>query len=215
MKRLQHEIGSLYQFIQKGMTNFDQTAALLPSSRFLVDAMLDPLPLASARCVVELGSGTGALTRKILERMGPNGHVHTVEIDEVLLNNMVESIRDDRLRPAFGSAADTRALMNHVGCTGQADAVVSSLGLSLIPSEVRDQIIESVGEVLSDDAWFVQYAYLHARWFAYSQTNRKWFRWYARPYLEQHFDHVTSRLISANIPPAVVYKCRGKRRPFH
>jgi phospholipid N-methyltransferase len=214
MKRLQHEIGSIYQFLQKGVTNFDQTAALLPSSRFLVDAMLDPLPLATAKCVVEFGSGTGALTRKILERLGPNGHVHTVEIDEVLLNNMVEGIHDRRLRPAFGSAADTRALLDNAGCHGKADAVISSLGLSLIPHPERDHILESVGEVLADDAMFVQYAYLHARWFAYSQTNRKWFRWYARPYLEQYFEHVASRLISANIPPAVVYKCRGKRRPF-
>ncbi len=57
MKRLQHELGSIYQFFQKGVSNFDQTAALIPSSPFLVDAMLDPTGFArgaDALCRVEV-----------------------------------------------------------------------------------------------------------------------------------------------------------------
>lgn len=215
MKRLQHELGSIYQFFQKGVSNFDQTAALIPSSPFLVDAMLDPVPLAKARCVVEFGTGTGVLTRGILDRLGPDAHVHAIEIDEHILDKTMAGLDDRRVLPACGSAADTRALMNAAGCHGKADAVISSLGLTLIPSDIRERILHAAGDVLNEGAPYMQYAYLHARFFAYSQTTRKWFRWYARPYLEQHFEKVSSKLISANIPPAVVYKCHKKRMPFH
>ena len=60
---------SLLKFTQQALSDFQKTAAVAPSSRYLVQAMVEPLPLANAKVVVEFGPGTGAMTRELLRRM--------------------------------------------------------------------------------------------------------------------------------------------------
>ena len=50
----------------EALSDFRTEASVAPSSRYLVRAMLRPLPLEKARVVVELGCGTGAMTRALL-----------------------------------------------------------------------------------------------------------------------------------------------------
>ncbi len=204
-------VGAMLQFAHRAMSKFDQTASFIPSSRYLVDALLEPVPLAKAKCVVELGTGTGVVTEGILRRLGPHGHVHAIEIDEGMLQRTAETLGDARLRPTLGSAEEIQALLHQHGCTAPCDAVISSLGLSLFPLEMRDRVLASVAEVLSSAGVFMQFSYLHTRFFVYSQTHRKVSRWYARPFLEEKFQSVKSRLVPANFPPAVVYTCHGVR----
>lgn len=201
------KFAAAWWFLRRGIADFDTTASFVPSSRFLVGAMLRPLPRGRTRCVVELGSGTGVLTRKVLERLAPGGHVHAIELDERLLATSVKEIADPRLRPVLGSACEIPRLIDPE-CVGHVDAVVSSLGLSLMTDPDRDAVMAGTREVLKPDGVFTQYSYLHARWLVYSQSRRQLYRWYARPYLESRFARVDSELITRNVPPAVVYTCR-------
>lgn len=199
-----------WRFLRLGLQDFDTTASLVPSSRFLVDAMLRPAKLGAARCVVELGTGTGTLTREILARVGPDCVLYGVELDPSLAEATTRRCADPRLRVLHGSAAEVERLIEreHVG---QVDAVVSSLGLSLMDEELRSSIVRAAGGVLRPGGVFTQYAYLHARWFAYSQARAAWFRWRARPFLERHYASVEGELVAANVPPAVAYVCRAPR----
>ena len=193
-------------FLRRALTDFDTTASFVPSSRYLVGAMLRPLPRGRTKCVVELGSGTGVLTRKILERLAPDGHVHAIELDERLLTTSVKELNDPRLRPVLGSACEIPRLIDP-GCVGHVDAVVSSLGLSLMRPEDRDSVMASTRTVLKSGGVFTQFSYLHARFLVYSAARRTVFRWYARPFLESSFGQVDSELITRNFPPAMVYTC--------
>src|SRR3972149_1232869 len=56
-------------FSAEALANFQTTSAVAPSSRYLIRAMLAPLPLARARAVVEFGLGTGAITRALLDSL--------------------------------------------------------------------------------------------------------------------------------------------------
>lgn len=196
-----------YRFLELGLRDFDTTASLVPSSRFLVDAMLRPANLASARVVVELGTGTGTLTSELLARLGPGATLYGLELDGGLLEATTKRVNDARLVPIHGSAAEVDALIapEH---RGSVDAVVSSLGLSLMPEELRSTIVRASGSVLAPHGVYTQYAYLHARWIAYSQQRREWFRWRARPFLERHFRSVVGTFVPANVPPAMAYACR-------
>lgn len=199
----------LKRFFHHGLRDFDTTAALFPSSRFLVDSMLSRVPFPSARTLVELGPGTGALTRSILRRMHPDGKLYAIELNAELLDLTAQRLADPRLVPVHGDASVVGDLVREHGGPAKVDAVISSLGLSLMESAERDSMMTQVRGLLGDRGVFVQYAYLHARWFAYSQARETWFRWYARPYLSGHFAQVKSHFVPANLPPAVVYSCRN------
>jgi len=59
-------------FAAEALNDFRTVASVAPSSRYLVDAMLRPLPLKHARVVVELGCGTGAMTRVLIDASAEN-----------------------------------------------------------------------------------------------------------------------------------------------
>lgn len=194
-------------FLRTGLRNFDRNASFFAAGRPLCEAMVRPLALAKARCVVELGPGTGTVTRAILERLPAEAHLHLVELDGELLERTVKDCDDGRLRPLHGDAADLGALP----CRGKVDALVSSLGLSLMTADERTAILRAAVEVLAPGATLTQYSYLHARWFVYSAGRRRWEAWYARSFLEAFFGEVTSELVLANLPPSVAYTCRAPR----
>ncbi|MDP3273744.1 MAG: hypothetical protein Q8Q09_01020 [Deltaproteobacteria bacterium] len=195
------------RFFKRGFEDFDTTASFVPSSRWLVEAMIAHVPLG-AECVVEFGSGTGTLTREILARMSPHGKLYAVELDSSLLEGSVRSVNDPRMIPIFGSAVDTAQLVPPE-VVGNAQAVVSSLGLSLMPEEIRVGIMQAARDLLAPGAYFTQYAYLHARWFAYSPARKQWFRWNAMPFMRAHWPRLAHTMVWPNVPPALVFSARN------
>lgn len=212
MRRIIGDIHAGLQFLRTGLRDLDKNASLLPSSQFLVDAMLEAVPLEKARCVVELGPGVGTVTRSILERIGPDAHLHAIELDRALLHTMRKQLRDRRLRPIHGSAVRTAELVRRDGCAHQADAVMSSLGLSMMDEQTRSAVMESAVRLLPPSGRFVQYAYLHARALTYSRE-LGWYGFDARRFLQRYFRHVTGRVVMLNAPPAMVFSCELPIQP--
>src|ERR1700691_5191658 len=59
-------------FFSEALRSLSVTASLFPSSRFLASALLRAIDFSAARVIVELGVGTGAITKEILRRLKPN-----------------------------------------------------------------------------------------------------------------------------------------------
>ncbi len=196
------------RFFKRGWDDFDTTANFIPSSRWLVHEMLSKIP-KGARCVVEFGSGTGTLTREILKKLAPDGKLYTVELEKSLLDGSVEAIADPRMIPVLGSAVDAPQLLGE-RIAGRVDGVISSLGLSLMDEPVRVGIMESARALLGPSGMFTQYAYIHARWAAYSPGRKLWFTWDAVPFMDKHWDEVERKIVLKNVPPAWVFACRNR-----
>ena len=199
-------------FFRSGFRAWDQTAALFPSSRYLVRALTDHPELRRARVVVELGPGTGAVTRAILHRLPADARLLAVEIDAAMARRLEDTLPDPRLRVIHGSAADLPAILAAEGVFAPVDAVISGLGMSLLLPEIRDAVLAGVTRVLADDGVFAQFAYLHARAVVWSPS-RGLSHFSIRPYLAPHFGRLDRRLVGRNLPPAAVYACRRPRRP--
>ena len=90
---------------------------------------------------------------------------------------------------------------------GRADAAVSSLGLRLMAEPIRAGIMSAARGLLGPGAVFTQYAYVHARYVAYSAGRKQWFRWDARPFVHGAWPRVQQRMVWANAPPALVFRC--------
>jgi len=193
---------AVWRFFSNAFRDWDQTASFIPSSRFLVDAIVQGAAIRSARAVVELGAGTGTVTEALLAAMPADAKLYAVEIDGPLLEATARRLPDPRLVPIHGSAADLHDLLAAAGHEGPVDAVVSCLGMSLLPPELRQSILASSISILGNHSGnsgvFVQYGYLHARVVVYSPI-RGWSRFNLQRYLQDHF---------ANVPPADVFVCR-------
>lgn len=198
---------AVWRFFSNGFRYWDQTASFVPSSRFLVDAIVQGAALSRARTVVELGAGTGTVTQALLAAMPADARLFAVEIDGPLLEATARRLPDPRLVPIWGSAADITELLTTAGHDGPVDAVVSCLGMSLLPPELRRDILASSIAALSPNGVFVQYGYLHAKVVVYSPV-RGWSRFDLQAYLQDHFEQIQQQRVLANFPPADVFVCR-------
>ena len=139
--------------------------------------------------------------------MPATGRLYAVEIDGPLLDATARRLPDPRLVPIHGSAADIAELLAAAGHTGPVDAVVSCLGMSLLPPELRQSILAGSIAALAPDGVFVQYGYLHAKVFVYS-PQRGFSRFDLEAYLQRHFATIRQQRVIANFPPADVFVCR-------
>src|SRR3954470_4261045 len=110
-------------FLRSFVAHPRQVGAILPTSRRAVGDMLDMADVGSARCVVELGAGTGSHTGPILERLAPNARLLAFEIDPDLAARLSRRYDDPRLEVIAGSA---ELLPDHLG-DRRPEIVVSAL----------------------------------------------------------------------------------------
>jgi phospholipid N-methyltransferase len=102
---------AVWHFFLNAFRSWDQTASFVPSSRYLVDAMVAGAALPRARAVVELGTGTGGVTEALLASLPSDAKLYAVEIDGPLLEATARRLPDPRLVPLHGSAADLTDLL--------------------------------------------------------------------------------------------------------
>jgi len=144
--------------------------ALAPSSRYLARAMARQVDPRQARVVVELGGGTGSITRALLESGLAPEKLIVVERDERLHRLLAE--RFPQLRVIAGDAAQLAALLRPLGITS-ISAIVSGLPLLSMTKRLRQRIVEQSFALLGDSGSLVQFTYglaspLPARDFALS-----------------------------------------------
>jgi phosphatidylethanolamine/phosphatidyl-N-methylethanolamine N-methyltransferase len=200
----QYDPRAFFTFLKQGITKWDQTASLVPSQRFLVNAMVDGTRPETAGAILELGPGVGVMTKPLLRRMRPDARLFSIEIDEPIHEALIRNVEDPRFVPMLGSAADAEKLLAEHGFDGKVDAILSSLGMSLIPEPIREQILESALRVLAPHGVYVQFGYFHTKHLAYTK-DRGWSGFDYQRMLERHFKRVTRSPVPLNVPPAWCY----------
>lgn len=172
--------------------------ALVPSSAMLARALLEGCALRSAKTVVELGPGTGAVTRFILDRIGRHTTFVALELDPQATQNL--KARFPGLSVYSDSAGQLEIYLRRHG-RKKADCIVSGLPWAAMPTETQDDIFDAILRSLKAGGTFTTFAYLHASWLP---TARRF-----RQRLATHFNSVqVSRTVWRNLPPAYVYRCR-------
>ncbi|MCL5006315.1 MAG: methyltransferase domain-containing protein [Acidobacteria bacterium] len=205
LARATREIRSFKTFAFAAVSDFQSTASIAPSSRHLACAMLEGLPIASARTVVELGAGTGAITRVLLEKLPRHATLLAFEINPELVNCMKESFSDPRLVLLNTGAENLGHELRRRGYR-RVDAVVSSLSLRFMPDDRQRILLETLDPFMDERSVFTQYQYVYGLRF----ENGKAQRHSSLPFLSQYFDSIQCRTIWRNLPPARVFTCLRK-----
>jgi phosphatidylethanolamine/phosphatidyl-N-methylethanolamine N-methyltransferase len=127
-----------------------------PSSPELAGAMARHIPHHSDGYVVELGGGTGPVTRAILEAGVPPDRLIVIERDPLLHKHLAERYPD--VRVLLGDAVHLQQLLRREG-VAPVRAVVSSLPLLVMKKAIQHRIGAQIFAVLEPDAPLIQFTY--------------------------------------------------------
>jgi phosphatidylethanolamine/phosphatidyl-N-methylethanolamine N-methyltransferase len=194
----------LTTFAREAVADFCTVGAVAPSSRYLTRAMLRPLPLKRAQVVVELGSGTGAMTQALLKLIPLDATLLAFEINSRFSRHLKSNVSDSRLDVINASAETLRKEVQRRGHE-RVDAVVSSLALGFMPDWQRRAFLSELGSLLGEAGVFTQFQYFHALQLKNGQVRR----FDLMELLHRYFRSVQRRVIWRNLPPAFVFVCRG------
>lgn len=178
------------KFLRQGTS----IASVMPSSKFLARKLLKGIDWQSAKCIVELGAGTGPITAELVKRAAPTTRLLIIERDADFCNRLRQRFPGVDIAQADAATLDQLLLERGIE---KADYVISGLPLPSFPAELRDGILASVSKTLSPDGDFRQI------------TNMPWF--YYRLY-KSYFSEVRFRIAPINFPPGGFYVCRGYSR---
>ena len=177
-----------WQFLRGFLKHPVMVGSIIPSSRVLIEKMLRPVDWENTRVFVEYGPGVGTFTRPILELLGPDATLVTIDTNADFTRYLKESIDDPRLVAVNGSAADVEKILEDRGL-GKADYVLSGLPFSTLPPGVGDAIAKATSEVIRPGGAFLVY-----------QFSPK-----VRDFIAPHFDRLDRGFEWINVPPAQLF----------
>lgn len=132
--------------------------SIVPSSRFLIKQLLEPINWGRARVIVEYGPGVGTITAEVLRQLRADGTLIAIETNPDFVRHLSGSIHDQRLQVVHGSAAEVDEILRRFGFT-RADYIISGIPFSTIPAPVREQILRKTCDVLEPGGAFLVYQF--------------------------------------------------------
>ena len=203
------------EFFRQFRSRFETTGAIAPSSRFLANAMTRPLRGAEKPVrVLEVGPGTGAVTSRIVELLGPNDHLDLVELNESFADILRQRFDFEK---RYQAVADQAAIhvcpLQEFQANEQYDFIISGLPLNNFPTELVREIFESYFRLLTPDGVLSYFEYMYVRPIrtrAGKASERQRMRVLSEllaEYLARY--HFDTDWVFANLPPAWVQHLRN------
>lgn len=199
---------SLKVFASEALKGFHTVAAVAPSSVHLAAAMVEPLHLSQASVAVELGAGTGVMTRALLRELPRDARLIVFEINPHFFNYLKAHFDDPRLVLVNENVENIAMELSTLG-VDHVDVVLSSLGLALMSETQRRRIFDGLRPFLRPNTVLTQFQYVSSVQF----ENGRLHRLSLRPLLYRYFRSVHSKIVWRNVPPAYVYTCHPQVQP--
>lgn len=189
--------GERRAFLSAWVRNPVSMGAVAPSSRRLAEQLASLVPSRGAPVVVELGSGTGAISNAIERRLPPAATHLAIDANPAMVAYLRQ--RCPGVQALVGDARELdRLLAEH--SVGGLDAVISGLPWALFPRSAQEAVLSQVVGALRPGGVFATFAYLPMPMPTAVQFRKR---------LRHCFQDVTTtRIVWRNVPPAYCYVCR-------
>ncbi|MDX9972880.1 MAG: methyltransferase domain-containing protein [FCB group bacterium] len=182
-------------FLKHFITSPREVGAVLPSSRFLADRVVEEAKVRHASVVVEWGPGTGAITRAVLDKLPHDATFFAMEITPAFVEAM--HIRFPQVDVHLDSAENTRKYLE-LRELHSCDCVVSGLPWTTFPDALQDSLLDTLVDVLRPGGLFVTYTYVMSP----LMSGGKKFK---QKVLDRFSRVDCSPFVLINVPPAFVY----------
>lgn len=201
-------------FLRECRSHFRHTGALLPSSRFLARALVTELrkPRGPAR-ILEVGPGTGSVTREIARLLLPGDRFDAVEINGRFVDMLERRVNTERVFYRCRDQVEIiHAAVEDLVGRGVYDFIVSGLPLNNFPPELVRKVFTAYNRLLKPGGTLTYYEYVFIRQLKTPFSNRRERRRLYRvgrvvgEYIRAH--QVRRQRVFMNVPPAIVRHLR-------
>ena len=168
-----------------------------PSSPILADNITTGIDIEKSSSIVELGPGTGVITKYIIKKKKNNARFFVVELNPELCN--VVKDKYPTIKVYNESAANLELLKNEEKLE-HIETIISGLPWISFPTHVQTSIMEVIHSSLKPGGIFTTFAYIQGALLPSAIKFRK--------LLKKYFFKVeSSKVVWRNIPPAFIYRC--------
>ena len=180
------------QFLQAFLKNPAKVGSIAPSSPELAQKMIDGIAPSAKKIVIELGVGTGAITKFLQDVVPDEDSYLGIELDR----NLVKSLKKNypKLKIVCGNATETHHIHQkaHLGRVGY---IICCLPFVSLPNEVGEKILLEIDKFMQAGCTFRTFQYAHGYYFPSAIKLREFMR-------DRYGKAKKSQLIVKNVPPA-------------
>jgi phospholipid N-methyltransferase len=206
-------------FFRQFRQQFHTTGSILPSSRFLSRALASEVakPHPPAR-ILEVGPGTGPVTRQLLRRMGPEDRLDAVEINPDFVRRLQEILDADAVYPTMRDRVQIiHSAVEDLPGQGGYDYIISGLPLNNFHVDVVRRIFRTFKRLLKPGGMlsYFEYQFIRSLKMPFvGRTDRRRLAGIGRVAGCHIRDYQVRRdLIFLNVPPAVARHLRFQTAP--
>lgn len=179
------------EFFKEAVKDIRNSGTIAPSSKYLIDKMLNNIDFTKNNVIVEYGAGNGRITNELLKRLNNNSVLICFEINTKFYKHLL-TFKDKRLVVINESSENIKKVCNEMNLN-DVHHFVSSLPLTNMPDSVSEKIVIESYALLKENGYFLQYQY--------SLT-------YLKKFKDIFLNRVILNFELRNIPPAFIYKCK-------
>jgi phosphatidylethanolamine/phosphatidyl-N-methylethanolamine N-methyltransferase len=201
-------------FFREFLRDFHATGAIWPSSRWLANALARYIADGAGRKrILEVGPGTGAVTRQIIAALGPRDGLDLVELNETFVQLLERRFASD---PHFRRVANRTQLIHksveELPAEATYDRIISGLPFNNFPAATVARILENFSRLLTPTgtlSFFEYVAVRPTRSLVSGRAERERLRDVGRTLRGLLGTHEFHReLVWSNFPPAWVHHVR-------
>jgi phospholipid N-methyltransferase len=165
-------------FFKQALTKYRDIGMPFPTSRSVAEKIIALMPMEKLQRIVELGSGTGRLTRVLQSKLSPDAELICVDINKGFCDFLSSSITDERI--SILNLPAEQLLENDASLANSVDAIVVSLQPKMVNEETRkkwavvlEKILKPGGLLVVQQFSSTMDAYLDKS--TWTCTSRHWF----------------------------------------
>ena len=180
------------QFLQAFLKNPGTVGSITPSSPELARRMVAGIRPNENNVVLELGVGTGAITKFLQEVVPDDVSYLGIELDRDLVRTLKKNYPEMTI--VRGNALDAAEIHRKSGL-GKVGTIICCLPFVSMPNEIGEKILLEIDKFMQQGCIFRTFQYAHGYYFPSAIKLREFMR-------DRYGKSKRSPLIVKNVPPA-------------
>lgn len=178
-------------FVRQYISKPRSVGAILPSSKYLANGMVEGIDFDHAKYIVEYGPGTGVFTEMLIKNRKKDTIFLLLEYNHEFYKLLKEKFKNEPNLYIINDSAEYMDKYLIQYNIPYLDYIVSGLPFASLPKNVSSAILSNTRKYLKEDGKFFTFQYTLLK----------------KNFMKQYFSDITIKKEFLNIPPAYVFCC--------